>query len=509
MHTCTKPSPRYAVPLLPALLSLLLVACAQQPVHRHPALAQRIAAIIEQPRYRSAQWGIAMMSLDDGRVVYQYQADKLMQPASTAKLFTAALAHERLDLGQRLVTEVRAGGPLREGVLAGPLVLRGAGDPSLGSAPSTVHWADDLAEQIAHAGVRRIEGGLIGDATLFTGSRYGEGWEVSDLPSAFAAPTSALSVAENVWSITLQPAPSAGQAAVVRFEPPQLPPPLLGQIQTLPAGQPAQITIVQPPGQAALQLAGGLPSGASVPVRRSMTDPALQAARQLDAALVRQGITLDGPVRSAYWPEQPPVPDTAAVLARVSSPTQEALLRSGLKRSQNLYLQNLLQRIGLATLAGTQTEAQGRTDADATTLSSAGWGLRALPPLLQHAGIADDEVLLVDGTGLARRDLLTAHALLQLLAYLDRQPYAATLRAELPLAGVDGTLRHRFAQDVGRIQAKTGSMSYVHGLAGYAQGRDGQRWAFAILLNNAPAEAGQPSPTQDLDAVLRALIDPP
>src|SRR5690349_3677164 len=189
---------------------LYLLALALLPLHAWAMdLAATRAAIdahIAQPRFSAARWGISVVSLDSGRTLYAHDADKLFQPASTAKLYTAALVLNGLDASYHIPTRVLGSQPDRRGRVDGPLVLYGMGDPSLGVAPSTADWADALAAQLAGRGVRRVRGDLVADATYFAGPPVGDGWEATDLLSGFAAPASALSVDENQLRLTVAPA---------------------------------------------------------------------------------------------------------------------------------------------------------------------------------------------------------------------------------------------------------------------------------------------------------------
>ncbi|MET0330048.1 MAG: D-alanyl-D-alanine carboxypeptidase/D-alanyl-D-alanine-endopeptidase, partial [Dyella sp.] len=450
-------------------------------------LSARIDQLIDQPRYAAARWGIAVVSLDSGRVLYRRNADQLLLPASTAKLYTAAAILDGLDSGHRIPTRLLAAQPPSQGHLHGPLVLYGMGDPSLGSDESTRDWADQLATQLAARGVREIDGDLVADDTFFSGPAFGAGWEVSDLLSAFAVPSAALSVDENVSTLKLTPASAPGQPAQLSFDPAQTPPPLSGGIRTVDASGVRDVNFYRAPGDSTLYAFGSVPAGSAAETfRLALADPAAQAARQLAAALTRHGIRLNGGQRVLHWPESRLLdPARAQILAEVLSPPLGELLKRGLKRSQNLYLQNLLQLVGLKA----QADPQRLTDEDRLPegyLSSADWGLRAIRLLLQRANIPADAVQLSEGTGLSRRDLSTPDALVRLLGYVAAQPYAQALRDDLPVAGVDGTLQHRLRGSIGEgnLHAKTGSMSYVHCLAGYVTTTAGERLAFAIMLNN-------------------------
>ncbi|UGB37332.1 D-alanyl-D-alanine carboxypeptidase/D-alanyl-D-alanine endopeptidase [Frateuria soli] len=497
---------------LPCLIPLLALAMALAPQHAVtmdlPATRAAIETHLAQPRFGAARWGIAVVSLDSGRTLYAHDADKLFQPASTAKLYTAALVLNGLDAGYRIPTRVLGAAPGRRGRVQGPLVLYGMGDPSLGADPSTADWADALAGQLVARGVRRVHGDLVADSSYFAGPAIGDGWEASDLLAGFAAPASALSVYKNQWRLTVTPAAHAGEPAQLALDPPAAATSLDGRLLTAPAGTPEDINLYRAPGSTLLHAFGSIPvQSPPRSFRLAMADPARVAGQLLLQALERHGIKLDGELRVLRWPQQDGLLRAGStVLAQVQSPTLAKLLSEGLKRSQNLYLQNLLQ------LAGTRAHAAATDDplAPEGFLSSADWGIHALRRLLDRIGIPPSASLIGEGTGLSRRDLTTPNALVRLLAFLANGPAGARLRAMLPLAGVDGTLRSRMrgTPAAGNVHAKTGSMSYVNCLAGYVTSAAGEHLAFAILLNGyEPPEAMPASADVDAIAILLAELD--
>jgi len=462
------------------------------------ALAAQIDAQIGQPRFAQASWGIAVVSLDSGRTLYTHRADQLLQPASTAKLFTAALSMSTLGADYRIPTRVLANGDIRHGRLNGPLILYGMGDPTLGTATS-VDWADQLANQLVARGVRSVHGDLIADDGYFAGPSFGSGWEAGDLQSWFAVPSSALSVQENVVDLTVDAGTTAGLPARLSFDPVNAKPPLLGQLTTTPPHTQSAINLYRAPGESTLYVFGTIP--ANTPTQHfklAVQDPALLAGAQLQQALAHHGINLSGKLQAVHWPQ-----DDAALLAHtdtlaeVISPPLLDILQNGLKRSQNLYLQNLLLSVGAHEQA-----AQGSPTPEQFT-STEQWGVKALQPLLVQIGIQPSASLITEGTGLSRRDLATPDALVRLLGYLAAQPYAAPLYEALPIAGVDGTLigRMRHTPAENNVHAKTGSMEYVHCLVGYVTTAAGERLAFAIMLNNYEPPADGPRASSDVDAI--------
>lgn len=469
-----------------------------------PALAADIDAITRQPRYAAASWGIAVISLDSGRMVYAQHAGQLFQPASTAKLFTAALTLSTLAADYRIPTRLLSPATVKHGRLDGPLLLYGMGDPTLGTPGANPAWADDLAGQLASRGVHEIRGDLIADDSYFAGPQLGSGWEASDLLGWFAAPASALSVHENIVALTVTPGAAAGKSAELSFTPDVATPPLAGALATTAPHSHEDINLYRAPGDPLLHAFGSIAAGTPPHTYRlAIPDPARQAGEELRAALARHGIRLEGRLRVRHWPERDDALHDAQPLAEVLSPPVSDILTQGLKRSQNLYLQNLLQIDGIRA----QAAAENQPDAPTGFLSSEAWGLRALHDLLERIGIAPSSVLLEEGTGLSRGDLATPEAMVRLLQYLAAQPWSATLRDMLPVAGVDGTLEWRLRDGpaADKVQAKTGSMTHVHSLAGYVTTAGGQRLAFAILLNNDEREPGAPPPNHDIDAIVQLL----
>ncbi|RDI99843.1 D-alanyl-D-alanine carboxypeptidase/D-alanyl-D-alanine-endopeptidase [Dyella solisilvae] len=463
-------------------------------------LAEQIDNLISEARFAGADWGISVVSLDTGRTVYTHHADQLLQPASTAKLFTAAVALSELGPDYRIPTRVLATGAIRQGQLEGPLILYGMGDPTLGADPSTQTWPDQLAEQLASQGLHHVHGDLIADATYFASPMMGSGWEAIDLQSWFAVPATALSVHENQVEVTVAPGSTAGAPATISFDPAESIPNLASEIVTSAPHSRNDINLYRAPGDGVLYAFGNIAAHSPAQTYKlAVPDPARYAGNLLRAALARHGIQLDGKLVVLQWPRRDiALSAQAHTLAEVRSPPLGEILSRGLKRSQNLYLQNLLLLAGVKA----QTDAEQR-DGSFGFITSERWGIRAMHQLLEQIGITPTSTLIEEGTGLSRSNLTTANAMARLLAYLATQPYAATLQDALPIAGVDGTLygRMRNTPAENNVRAKTGSMNFVHCLAGYVTTSDGERLAFAIMLNNYAPPAGAPSATRDLDAI--------
>ena len=492
-----KPAATVAQPVPP-------VPNAASPRNLPSSLADGIGAYIGQPRFAHAQWGIDVVSLDNGNTLYRRDADALFLPASNAKLYTSALALQTLGPDARFTTTLYAtAAPRADGMLAGDLILYGGGDPSLGNPEASPDWAERLAAALAARGVRRIRGNLIADDTYFAGPLFGDGWEAFDLQTDYDAQAGALGALNNV--VRVKVARDGARCCSVAIDPHQS-----GMRVVNLTGGAAPLSLYRPPGSDALYASGSLrtdqPRGSYA---LSAPDGALFAANLLRDALARQGIALDGSVRAMHWPE------TDAALARnpidiasIASPPLSQLLVHMLKHSDNRYAQMLLQQVGVAT-ARTGVCAD-RTEPPQT---SAEWGTCAMRAFLTRIGIGNDEAMFNDGSGLSREDLVTPAATVKLLAWIARQPFANAVRDALPVAGIDGTLRNRMRGTAAtdNVQAKTGTLTHVYTLSGFATDAAGERLAFSLMLNRyqRPTDAFgrniQPSPQSDLDAIATML----
>lgn len=499
--------------LLPGLFAALsLAACGTAPVRpTAPApapLAARIDAYLAQPRFAAASWGVHVVSLDSGRTLYARDADKLAVPASNAKLYTAALALDALGADYRIATTLYATrAPDRGGTLRGDLVLVGRGDPSFGAADApSAGWAERFADAVAAHGIVRVRGDLVADATSYQGPEFGSGWEAGDLQSAFAAPVSALGVADNAVQVavtrdgtrccTVAVTPAAAGIAVANLTS---------------VAPDAALGLYRAPGTPTLYALGSLPAGVDA---RSYTlsapDPATWAGNLLRKALARRGVRIDGEVRTLRWPQTDPALASADLrpLAEAASPPLSELVRRALKDSDNLYAQHLLLQVGVQ--AARRGVCADRAPPPDTT---DGWGLCAMRALLARIGIAPGAATFEEGSGLSRKDLVTPRATTTLLAWVRTQPFAQVFLDALPVAGVDGTLDHRFAGTPadGRLRAKTGTLAHSYALAGYVTDAAGEHLAFALMLDrylrptDAQGEPVAPAPSADLDAIAALL----
>ncbi len=443
--------------------------------------------LASSPAARTAYWGIQIVDLASGKTLYERNQDRFFVPASNTKLFTTALALTRLGPDFTFRTLVLAdAAPDAEGVVRGPLVLVGGGDPNLSGrvlpyrmgAPvgNPLAPMESLAGQVAARGVRRVEGGIIGDDTWYVWQPYAEGWAIDDPQYDYGAPVSALTVNDNTLALNVRPGERAGDLAEVDLSPPLEYYAIDNRIQTMPAGGRRDIHFDRDPGGMQLRLWGAIPlRDRGETLLLGIEDPALYAARAFRKALEERGIVVAGRTVSRHlFPNEDsevPAPEPGGFeLARlVSAPLIEDL-RVTDKVSQNLHAELALRAVGRFKRHAGSREA----------------GLAELKDFLGEAGIDADCCNFNDGSGLARLNLVTPAAVVRLLRYMYASPARENWISLLPVGGQDGTLSTRLGDGAaaGRIHAKTGTLSHVSALSGYAQRKNGSWVAFSILVNN-------------------------
>lgn len=479
---------------LPALLAAAGLAAAAHAASPAGDLAAALSGYVAQPAFARATWGIAVAAPGSNSPLWETNAARFFTPASVTKLFTGALALDVFGPDHRLETRVLAADfPDRRGRLRGDLVIVGAGDFSFAA---RFHGGrhelslDRLADAIAAAGVREVEGGLVGDDTALRGPRLGPGWAWDDLQYYYGAEPSALAAEDNVLDLVLRPGAAVGEPCVIEPQPPRPPFELRNETRTGPTNAPPRITIERPLRGGPVTLRGVLPLGGRTWTGAvAVHEPAAWFLTLLRAELEERGIRLRGPERVAAAPAAGLVE-----LARVPSPPMRELVRLMMKPSQNLYAHTLL------LLAGERTAPDTADAGDA--------GLRALAQFARRQGLDPAGIRLEEGAGLSRGTLVTPAAVLALLQVMDGHPAAADFVAALPVAGVDGTLRGRFREGParGNLHAKTGTLTGVHSLAGHVTNAAGARLTFVILLNHyLPPGADAPSGRDAVDAVANLL----
>lgn len=431
------------------------------------ALCERINQTIEQSEFANARWGIVVVGLKDGRVACGRDARKLFNPASAQKILTAVVALDAVGADFRWQTKAFAKQSIENGVLDGDLILYGGGAPDFTDESATI-----LADQLSKRGLKKIAGNVVGDASFFTGDAVGDGWTWNDLQWYYGAEASALSINLNQATVKMVDGmPTASDDFVKVFNA---------------VKADGDIEAVGLKGELGGNEFYAWGSGDNLNARVAVNNPALLAAETLVKALQKNGIAVEGAARAANWKSVDKLDRASALeLASVDSQTLGEIVRKMNKNSVNLYAELILRTLGKrfgASAPDENPQKQKLRGDDAA-------GASVMKRWLKEKNVVTDEIQIHDGSGLSRLDFVTPEAVARALVYAAQSNFSETFINSLPVAGTDGTLGGRPGSVRGKITAKTGSITYVNALAGYAASAGGETFAFVIFCNNQTRKA--------------------
>jgi serine-type D-Ala-D-Ala carboxypeptidase/endopeptidase (penicillin-binding protein 4) len=464
------------------------------------ALGGQLQQLIDQPRWESALWGVHIVSLKDGKVLFSSNARKRFLPASSMKLLIGAAALDTFGAEFRFETPVYGEGVIdSQGRLLGNLVIAGRGDPNLeGRIYDTEHeeltpqdipgFMAHIAGQLVDRGVKAIVGDVVADETLFLHEPHDPSWALENLLWGYSAPVSSLAAGENWFQLEVLPGEIEGSAAFIRPVPVETGLVFVNQVKTISQGREAWMGIDRNQEGSRVTLRGEIPlRHAGLKYNLAVRDAGVFAGQLLKLALAQRGITVTGEVKTRRLPaldvlEQGKISLEAGKrlqgvhreehrLASAKTQPLSESLKIMMKVSNNLYAEMMLRNLGVR----------------ATGLGSVDTGVAVLEGFLDKIGTPRNGVSLNDGSGLSRKNLITPESVVHVLQYMDQHPHREVFLDMLPVAGRDGTLKNRMKKGPAfeQIFAKTGSIEFVNTLSGYALARNGERLAFSIMVNNA------------------------
>ncbi|HYO13816.1 MAG TPA: D-alanyl-D-alanine carboxypeptidase/D-alanyl-D-alanine-endopeptidase, partial [Thermoanaerobaculia bacterium] len=331
-------------------------------------------------------------------------------------------------------------------------------------------------------GVRKVTGNLYLAHGLFKGPQIHPDWPRDQLTQWYEAPVDALSFNDNCILVRVSPGASAGQPARVETVPPV---PLFRVDNTAKTMSKGRGSLIVNRAGTLITVKGSIRQG-SGPFETWVTvpDPLSYFGSALKDALAQEGIEVEGHIHPV---ERLP----GEIWQRVAVHRSDLLsaIRVTNKRSQNFFAESLAKKLG-ARRCGTGSWEEG---------------VRAISEFLVSIGIPRGSFTMADGSGMSRYNRFAPRHLTTLLRHMFFHPLGREFAQSLPYSGEDmGSWKRRLAVPPyrGNVFAKTGTLSGVSTLSGYAKAVSGKSYAFSILINGSRGDARG---TQD--RILMALID--
>lgn len=450
----------------------------------HAELPRAVAQALQQARVPTSEVAFWSGPADGGQATWQHNAGTPFNPASVMKTLTTFAALDTLGPSYTWSTDAFVSAPIVNGTLRGDVILRGSGDPSL-----TWDRLEQLLRELRSRGLRDIQGDLVIDRSLFA-AEPPTGADFDDQPlRAYNATPDALLVNFKAISIRLSPG-AAGTPMLATSVTPYSPLTIDSSVRTVAGACP--------------DWRGGIKQqldadGAGLRLTLSGQIAASCGERLLHLT-VQDGLRMAGGVFRDLWQglggtwsgkvREGSVPADAVRLANWQSPPLADVVRDINKFSNNVMARQLYLTLG-------RRDGNGAASNAASEQFMRDW--------LARQSLLLPGLVLENGAGLSRTERISAEGLASLLRTAWRSPRMPEFVASLPVAGIDGTARRRFANQgsAGRAYLKTGSLNNVMSAAGYVLDSRNRWQVFVMMVNGNNPERAEAAMIQAVEAVWR------
>jgi len=448
------------------------------------ALQQKINEVASIEQLKHGLFGFYAVDVSTNQVIASYNEELSLCPASNLKIISTATALEIFGPEYRFKTEICILGEIdTNGTLNGNIIIRGGGDPALGSQRFGEHyfnpsflqvWVDSIMAQ----GIKKINGKIIGDATIFSEHITPGSWTTENVGNYFGAGACGLSIYDNTLQVTFKSSSVVDKPVTITKTFPEI-----DDIQ-----YDINITSSNNTGDEAYFFGGAYENyryaEGTIPknktefvVNASLPNPPLQAAHELENILKTNGISIENnsttarDLRLSGSPITPEMKSRYKTIAVTYSPRLIDIISKTNFISMNLYAEHLLNHIGY------NKAKEGSTNA----------GCESVTSFWTQKGMDTDGFMIADGSGLSRYNAITTKQLAYILTYMKTQStYSEMFYESLPVVGESGTVRSLCVGTaaVGKIHAKSGSIRGVRAFSGYALTASGRVLAFSMIANN-------------------------
>ncbi len=444
------------------------------------ALTKAIAKFTNDADLTNASVSISVMDVQTGVMIASHNPDRVLTPASSMKVVTTGAALAILNPTYVFKTEIQYDGIFnaQTGVLDGNIYLKGFGDPTLGSSEMTSvanlnTVMAQFADAIDKAGIKKINGRIVGDGSFFQGiDGIGMTWQWDDIGNYYGAGAYGLNINENYYFLNLQQVPLLGMQPKIVGTDPFLPEvTFTNRLISAATGTGDNSLIFTPPLNDESVARGTIPIGSGIfRVKGSIPDPVFTAAYFLQQKLKTEYKTTFKKAAANFEDLNEPILPRKVIYTQYSPKLSAIVERTNLE-SINLYAESMLRTIGQLQ----------------TNVGIPNTGVDAIKNYWLSKGIDLKGFFMEDGSGLSARNAISSKHLADILrAISNENTISTTFYESLPKAGETGTLKNMFkgTKAIGKLRAKSGSMTRVRSYSGFVTRANGKRWSFSIIVNN-------------------------
>lgn len=480
-------------------LALTSSVCGQTPLP--------VKQFLSSPEMRGASFSFLAKDVHTGEILYGYDQDRSLSPASVMKLVTTATALELLGEDFRFETKIEYDGEVENGILHGNLYIHGGGDPTLGSSffaedrnayrPDNNTFLPQWIDALTKAGIRKINGDVISDESIFDNEGVSRKWVYEDLGSYYGMGCYGISVFDNQYRLVLRTG-KPGDKPTIQYITPAIEGMHFNNYLTTANVSSDSSYIMGMPFAKERYLYGTVPAGKDgFVLKGDLPDPALFMAEYVTAGLMKVGLEVTGhPSCFRILNQKGGFPSgERKSLCTTYSPALYEIAGVTNEVSHNLYADALLKTIGLSYPVQNDE-----------IISSFDRGVNVLLKHWQDKGLDTSTLKLYDGSGLAVTDKLTAGFICDVLTYMKTTSLVGeSYITGIPRAGKEGSVRNflKGTHLEGKARLKSGSMTGVKSYAGYIE-KDGRIVAVALIVNSYAGD-GRPV-TKAIEKLLLSLF---
>lgn len=437
-----------------------------------------IVQTIENSKAYDAFWSVIVRD-STGKILEGYNFDKLIHPASNLKLLTSAAILDELGADYTYTTGMYGYGYQEGRIWQGDIIIKGVGDPSISGEyynKDRFHVFDKFYTALDTIGITRINGNLIGNDALFDQQPYPKGWNWDDLSFYYGVEVSALSFNNNAVDLTVNADKEVGETPGIQWFPYDTDyVNFINEQVITPSNTEYDEFYQRILGTNTIILRSKVPQNYVEKESLSVMNAPMFFMDTFRKYLQYGGITLGGRIIIDEQKQQFEGSRYSLLSSHESVPVQD-LLKQINKESSNFYTEMMLK-----TAAAEHYDTQGSTDLAMTLVKE----------FAESMQMDTTKIEITDGSGMSPATLLKVEDLSRLLVNLQERSDFPVYKNSLSLAGIDGSLQHRFKNTslYKKIRGKTGYLSGIRTLSGYMEAASGRPLVFSIVTNNHTEKA--------------------